>query len=380
MKKKIAIFYPYFMTGGGEAVTAWSIEALKDSYDVSLFTWDKIKLEILNNLYGMHLSIGDVAIINPPLSFLLNKIPNFGLFKYHLLMRYFKNLKTNFDVLFGTYKEIDFGRRGLQYIHFPEMEQKSHELDFFSRQYYRSNFLRNLYKKFCYSISSFNEGNMKQNITLTNSNWTRGMIKKIMDIESYVVSPPVLDDFVEIPWGEREEGFVCIGRISPEKRIKLIIKIISLVRKAGFNVHLHIIGPVGDISYYKEIKQIQKENRWIFIEGLIDRKSLVSTLLQHKYGIHGRRDEHFGIGIVEIVKAGCIIFVPDGGGQVEIVDNPQLIYRDEDDAMRKIEKVLSDANIQIILRKHLSVCSQKFSVESFQQSIKSIVREFLKID
>jgi glycosyltransferase involved in cell wall biosynthesis len=40
-----------------------------------------------------------------------------------------------------------------------------------------------------------------------------------------------------------------------------------------------------------------------------------------RYGIHGMLDEHFGMAPAELAAAGCIVFVPNDGGQVEIVDD-----------------------------------------------------------
>jgi len=100
-------------------------------------------------------------------------------------------------------------------------------------------------------------------------------------------------------------------------------------------------------------------------------------IANHKFGISGRTNEPFGISVAEMAKAGCIVFVPDGGGQVEIVDGLQLVYRDESDATAKINKVLSSPEIQTKLQKYLLIQSQKFSTDNFQREIKKIVREFL---
>ena len=98
----------------------------------------------------------------------------------------------------------------------------------------------------------------------------------------------------------------------------------------------------------------------------------------HKYGLSGRENEPFGIGVAELAKAGCIVFVPNGGGQTEIADHPALIYENDDDAVRKIETVLTDSNLRASLRTHLAVGAQRFSVESFQVQIRQVVEAFLR--
>ena len=79
-----------------------------------------------------------------------------------------------------------------------------------------------------------------------------------------------------------------------------------------------------------------------------------------------------------MVKAGCIVFVPNGGGQTEIVNHPALIYEDDDDAVRKIETVLANANLQETLRERLSQGVQRFSAERFTEAIRDIVFGFLR--
>ena len=96
----------------------------------------------------------------------------------------------------------------------------------------------------------------------------------------------------------------------------------------------------------------------------------------HRFGISGRANEPFGIAVAEMVKAGCIVFVANGGGQVEIVDHPSLIFDDEDEAVDKICNVLEDTSLQRRLGKHLTQGVDRFSVEAFQEGIQEVVRDF----
>jgi glycosyltransferase involved in cell wall biosynthesis len=82
--------------------------------------------------------------------------------------------------------------------------------------------------------------------------------------------------------------------------------------------------------------------------------------------------------VAEMVKGGCIVFVPNGGGQTEIVNHPALIYEDDDDAVRKIETVLAGAALQESLREHLSQAAQRFSIENFKTVILHVVGRFLR--
>jgi len=379
-KKSIAIFYPYFDKKGGiggEAITVWVIDALKKEYNINLFTCRKVRAVNFNNAYGTTISDGDFKIVNPLPVFLLNAIiPKLGMLKYHCIIRYFKMSYKKFDILMGLYKEIDFGERGIQYIHFPELKYKKNELNFFSRLYHKNYFINRIYKSLCYFISGFNEERAKKNITMTNSYWTKNMVKKIMGLDSIVVYPPVLDDFKSIPWRKKDNDFICIGRISPEKRIKIVIEILKLVRDNGFDISLHIIGPVYSYFYYRKIKALQARNQWIIFEGIVSRKKFTDIISQHRYGIHGKKDEHFGIVIAEMIKAGCIVFVPNDGGQIEIVNNEELIYSNVTEAAQKIIKILKDKEKQEEVLQNLKISAKRFSTAIFKKSIQEVIRNF----
>ena len=97
----------------------------------------------------------------------------------------------------------------------------------------------------------------------------------------------------------------------------------------------------------------------------------------HRYGIHAREKEPFGIAVAEMVKAGCITFVPNDGGQVEIVDHAALTYSSVEEASKKILTVLDSAELQCSLREHLSRAEKRFSVEAFTSGLVDATAEFL---
>ena len=55
------------------------------------------------------------------------------------------------------------------------------------------------------------------------------------------------------------------------------------------------------------------------------------------------REEHFGMAPAEMARAGCIVWVPRGGGQMEIVGRePALMYESDDEAVEKISATLGE--------------------------------------
>lgn len=78
-----------------------------------------------------------------------------------------------------------------------------------------------------------------------------------------------------------------------------------------------------------------------------------------------------------MVRAGCIVFVPDGGGQVEVIGGEaQLRDASRDDAVAKIACTLDDAALQERLRAHLAGRADALSTEHFARRLLDLVCRF----
>ncbi|MEO0241552.1 MAG: glycosyltransferase [candidate division WOR-3 bacterium] len=384
--KKVSVIHPAFGRGGTEAVCAWTLMGLSEDYDVELLTFDDlITLKALDDFYGTTLNSRKIKIrvLDAPRK-LRRMDSGYHLLRQHLMMREVKKIKDDYDILFSTYNEMDFGKKGIQYIHFPflvDFEYAKHkEADFGKIWYHRPSPIRWAYKKIGYILSQFNYERMKTNLTIVNSAWTGKIIREAYGIESIILYPPVRVDSPSVTSPEeflsRELGFIAIGRIEPTKRFIEIVRIIQNVRTRGFDVHLHIIGTPGDANYVSRLKKLAKENsKWLFIEEGLSRSELIRLISRHRYGIHGKINEHFGIAVAEMVKLGLIVFVHNSGGQVEIVQDPALIYNAEEDAVIKIERILRDESLQISLHQTLLKRGLIFSVEAFTEKIRQLTEE-----
>ncbi len=363
--------------GGGYGVGAWILEALKDHHRLSLLTWRPVDLPVINDHYGTCLKESDMTFIsagNPILKRLLDALPvSASLLKFALLLRACKKMACNYDLVITANNEADFGVPGIQYIHFPWNYFPRPEVDI---RWYHPAFLVRLYYRMCEAVADFSVARMTANVTLVNSNWTAARVKaRYGDINTRTLYPPAAGDFPDVPIQKRENGFVCLGRIAPEKEFGKIIRIIQRVREKGFGVHLHIIGSPGDPRTQSEITRKAKANpSWIFLDQDLSREALAGLMAQHRYGIHGMKDEHFGMAVAEMVSAGCIVFLPDSGGQTEIIgDADALYYRSEAEAAGKIMRVLKDETLQSDMRVHLASRKDRFSTENFVRQIRNVV-------
>jgi hypothetical protein len=89
------------------------------------------------------------------------------------------------------------------------------------------------------------------------------------------------------------------------------------------------------------------------------------------------REEHFGMAPAELARAGAIVWLRRGGGQMEIVgQEPALMFDTDDDAVEKIVATMASPAEQQRLCAVLSVTSEQFSTTRFMQQVRDIVRDF----
>jgi glycosyltransferase involved in cell wall biosynthesis len=371
--------------GGRAAVAAWMIEALKREYDLSVLTWSPPDVDRLNQFYGTSLGRSDFSAhwVPWPVRRLFELDPDPGsLQRLGLLMRVARMIKGKYDVLITASGEVDFGRRGIQYVYFPLLHpqyaswRSVRALPWHGRLWA---LVRGRYRPWML-LSGYSFDDMTKNLTLVVSEWTRRRFMASYGADATTVYPPVADGFPDVPWEQRENGFVCIGRISREKRLEQMIEILGEVRRHHQDTHLHIIGSARPPwSYYHDLRgRVQQHASWVFLHEHASHDEMTALVARHRYGIHAKPDEHFGIAVAEIAKAGCIVFAPNDGGQVEILGgDDRLLYGTAEDAVAKILRVMKDPGEQAALRRHLESRRHLFSTAEFVRHIQEIVRQFL---
>lgn len=365
--------------GGSEAPVLWTISALKEDFDLTLITFGGVDLERLNAYYGTSLAPADFSLRRVLLPCGLGKSMQFAALKGSFLQRYVRRVAPEFDLLISCYGPMDFGKRGIQMIADLSFVQEWRftlhpAVRSWRRWWYGQSPIRSVYMTLCRTISGADSQGWTRNVTLANSAWTAELIKQKYGVDSQVLYPPVAMDFPARVFQDRENGFVCVGRVVPEKRVDAIIGIIARVRQMGHDVHLHVLGGLDDSPFSLKIKKLAEQNaEWLFLEGWAVGARKTELLARHRYGLHGLQNEAFGIAVGEMVNAGCIPFVPNGGGQVEIVDHPDLTFNSDREAVEKIVALLADSTRQESVRLHLQNRVQRFSPQRFQHEIRDVV-------
>lgn len=386
MRTRVLVVQPLVRPpGGGNGLVAWMLQALQADHDVGLLTWQPVDFQVVNRYFGTAIDPARIRLHLPPRW--LRALPADGLtlFKHNVLLRQCKRLRPSYDVVLCGHNESDFGGPGIQYIHYPRLDDprvndaSKREPEFSHLKWrHRSYWAMRAYFALCARVSGFTMEGVRRNVTLVNSDWTGRLVREVLNVEPRTVYPPVQAEFPEVPWQERELGFVCVGRISPEKRVDRIVRILAEVRRRGWDAHLHVIGNrTDDPAYFARIEPILQANRsWISLEENLSHERLRTLIAHHRYGIHGMDCEHFGIAVAEMVKAGCIVFTPSSGGQVEIVGNDdRLTYGTDEEAVEKIDAVLAASSLQRELLEHLAGRAGCFGADRFVREIRGIVAE-----
>ncbi|HXG86954.1 MAG TPA: glycosyltransferase family 4 protein [Vicinamibacterales bacterium] len=366
--------------GGGNGVAAWMLQALTREHHVTVLSWRQVDVDPINRFFGTTLRRSDFDTIQLPRTW--RAIPELlpvpaSLIRSALLMRYTRRFHDRFDVVVGGHNETDYGRRGIQYIHYPTYLRPRPAVDF--RWYHRFGPALDRYYRFADRLADFSFERMQANLTLANSNWTAAHVERFLGIQARTLYPPVAPAAAPLPWSDRADGFLAVGRISPEKDYQRLIAILARVRVHRPAVTLTIVGTTDRHGrrYYDQLRAAAvAAGSWVTFRHDVTREELRSMLASHRYGIHGMREEHFGMAPAEMARAGMIVWVPNGGGQVEIVASPDLTFDSDEEAADSIGRVMASAGEQGRLREHLASRVQLFSAESFVSTVQSIVRDF----
>jgi len=362
--------------GGGEAVAMCLLEALQDDHDLTLLTLTEPDLDGLNAYYDTDVDVDAVTVRRAGrLAPALNR--SFGARYYvlqnALLARYARRHAHEFDLLVSTINELGLPAGSIEFVHFPFdwSVNLTNRGDIFHPTIHDGS----LYERLCKLVAGVSQTDLEANTIFANSDWTADCFRAAYGIQPEVLYPPIdTAEFTDRPWARRENGFVCIGRLEGSKRIVEIIGIIDALRERGQDVHLHVVGPTYEERYGARLETLAATRPHVELEGELPRSALVDLICNHRYGIHGKEHEHFGMAVAELAAGRAIPFVPATGGQRAIVrEDERLLYDTPKEAVKKIDTVLSDRALQRELRAVPGEIERRFGRDRFKARIRTAV-------
>ncbi|KAG7345894.1 glycosyltransferase [Nitzschia inconspicua] len=181
-------------------------------------------------------------------------------------------------------------------------------------------------------------------LVMVNSTWTYNHISSLWRFSSHpirIVYPPcrvpdVVDDSFQST--KRKRIVVSIGQFRPEKNHKLQLEAMSRLLtnhpelrsdNPSDPVQLVLIGSCrneADQTRLQELKDLAKqldlEDHHIVFRVNPPYTELQAAMTDASVGIHTMRQEHFGIGIVEMMAAGLLVIAHDSGGPKSDIVQP----------------------------------------------------------
>eukprot|EP00986_Skeletonema_menzelii_P001270 scaffold338_cov155-Skeletonema_menzelii.AAC.4 len=174
------------------------------------------------------------------------------------------------------------------------------------------------------------------NLVMVNSSWTKNHIQYLWKLSGkiQVVFPPVdTKSLKALPLGNRENMILSIGQFRPEKdhtlQLLSFAKLLEIEEMRNSEVKLVLIGSCRGEDDRQLVDQLQKLARELNIQNHVEfvlnqpYSILKDYLSRASIGIHTMWNEHFGIGVVEMMAAGLVTIAHESGGpESDIIQSP----------------------------------------------------------
>ncbi len=278
-----------------------------------------------------------------------------------------------YDVLINGNDCVAFlpaGPRRIHYVHFPLGQV------FVQSQRYQRPGWKLFGLPLRIATSRLEDGMLPDDVVLTNSAFSAHWVRR----QWPAVCPEVLPPPVHMPEssghaGPRDIDVVTLGAIVPDKDQLAQVRIAARLPERRFV----IIGYVGSPRYHKQVAAKIRKLGLTNVRVITDasEETVHDHLARARVFLHTKRDEHFGIGIAEAVGRGCVPVIHDSGGQTEIVTNPRLRFRDDDEAVRVIRGVLEEPGFPLSEREALRAHVHGFRPEAFRARFAAVLRTAL---
>jgi glycosyltransferase involved in cell wall biosynthesis len=360
--------------GGGELVAAWMLEALRREHEVTAVSWGALDLESMNDYYATSLKRGDIKERHLPASLRAlvtgAKATNLGFYLHMLAMRYARRLASEYDLAYSALDEADLGGGGLQYVHYPWVGAAFRAPTLAQ--------IRQAPRRPWQLISGISLERIRSNLTLVNSSFTATAVERQLGVRPRIVTPPVPGRFRDLPWDERQDSVVALGRFTYHKSLEMAVEAVSEARARGVPLRLRIVGLTAGIDPVESetILRLARERDWVETHENVSRDDLVELVGGCRYGIHCQNEEPFGIAVAEMVLAGCIPIVRRQGGPVEIVGgDPRLLFDTPAEGAARLIALSRSAALRDEVREQLRARRHRFAPEHFVAAVRGAVAE-----
>lgn len=294
-----------------------------------------------------------------------------------------KKIARNYDLCVSTYNEQDFGFKSIQYVHHPIFESRE-----ILRRYRiipreniidRISFLEKLYYSTLNLYSGTSVSRRRNNITLTNSDFMKGILEECGYNDLHVAYPGFLNQSGKKTASKpKKHQIFSLGRIEPDKHTLELVELYASLYEVDPTLRLVICGMSSSEWYLDAVKgRIEALN--IPIELMLNRsRNEVLELVQESaWYINPKPFEHFGIATVEAIEAGCIPLLHDSGGNIELMPYDELRFTDEKSLSEVYRKLNDDPELSNKVLADLEQLSGRYSYSTFFKIFHEITRLYL---
>ena len=165
---------------------------------------------------------------------------------------------------------------------------------------------------------------------MTNSEYSRGELRRTAGFEARVVHHGVPDPFGSLPEGPREPLAVTVSNVA---RVALERKGLRRFVEAGAHlpdVELRLVGAWTD-GAADELRALAPPN--VRLTNRLSDEELDDLLRRASVYVQASRHEGFGMGVAEAMLAGCIPVVTDAGALPEVVGDAGVVVGPEPEAI-----------------------------------------------
>ncbi|KAI2505068.1 ALG11 mannosyltransferase N-terminus [Fragilaria crotonensis] len=361
-KKKIAFFHPFCSSGGGGERVLWkAIQALDElhaeglEFEILVYTTDAASEKYTENLFHhiqSRFTIAPPKSLTPTFvhldaySHCFNKATRFSLIAEAwgtMRFAYMALLANTPDIFFDTtgcaftyfVARILAGCHVVAYVHYPTISVDMLAMVWDRRPSYNNdttvtNSPITTYVKLVYYFvfaGLYSLAGSMCCLVMVNSSWTRNHIASLWigaKRRIHTVFPPCdTESLKDLSLERKSPIIVSIGQFRPEKDHILQIRSLEMLRTKypkWTNAKLILIGSCRGDEDESRVRALQA---LVSSLGLVDSVEFVLNqpdsikqkwFAQASVGLHTMWNEHFGIGVVEMMAAGLLVVAHNSGG------------------------------------------------------------------
>lgn len=368
--------------GGAERLCLSVIEALRNQgHDISLVTVEKTNWEVVRKNFGaVVLPNKEIYATTNRVSKKLSSLPisltYFSVFAFQLLAT---KSKHEHDLTINTFGDAINSLADITYIHFPlRAAMMFSQIPAFTDQ----SMWRKIAPVYTSAMSLLDR--VAPGDLLTNSKFTREIIKTVLNMNSVVVYPPVnTETFSSRCFRERkEENIVAVvASYTPKRHLEQV----PLIAKHSKNARFLVMGKADEFSQLTlqklrdSLNKLHVEDRVTLLQN-VPFEDFTKHLSNAKAYLHVMPQDHFGISVVEAMASGCVPVVHRSGGPwVDILDQQQgkygFSYSTAAEAAKYIDRLISDEDLRSTIASRASHRARKFDKKVFMNRIVNVVEE-----